>query len=823
MRTTSVIQRRGRRVFLHQQRLRAHVKESLYSIVWRWTVNVALLALLAVHGSSAARGSMLYWDTNGATAGCGSGNGDWQGANWSGDSSGMTATGLWTNGSDAVFSAGSDTTGSFTVTAPSDLTLGNLAVEEGNANFVGSGVLSIAPSSTWTINSAANLAVINDLNPGGALFTVNTAGNATFSGAISGSGSLTKTGTGILELAGVNNLSGSTAYLNVNAGTLLVPQGTTQATSISLAGSGTSMTLSGGSISLIYGFSVGGVAGMPCNFHMTGGTLNCGSSLSVGSDNNTPSISQSGGLATSNQLRVGVRYTYFNVATYTLSGTGILQSQEALVGGDWGRGSFYQTGGTHTVASDLTLGYAANCYGYYQLDGGSLTTASTFLGSYYGDGDFRQNGGTFAAGYLDVKYGHTFTLRGGQFSALDSCRIGGTFDFGANAASVSTAGIANFAGATIVGGQGTTFSVAADSLVIFPTGFDPVARFSSFVNNGLVSYFGSAVTIPAGHTVRGNGTIVDHVYCSGALLQQASYTVPTLSSISNNSINLKGGITVDGGNVQLGPAATLTVNDTTSGITSGTIQTNYFNVANSADGQFNQSGGSISAANANIGFSNGNSRVTGEYVISGGTLSVTNQATMGSTQGLGMLRQTGGQVNVGSTLTIGTGGHAGPPEAHYDIFAGSLSAGTITIGGTYAIGTLDVHGDDATITANLLSLFSGAGGVYGELISDIDQDGLSTIFVSGNASLGGRWLVNDDGAGFGRWNVVTAGQILSTPASVTLPGTDWTCGVENNRTLWVQHVPEPSVVGLLGMAAITVLGYTCRRFRTMRRWREQDI
>lgn len=50
-----------------------------------------------------------YWDTNGATAGCGNGGGDWTN-NWSFSSAGDVATGVWTNGNDAVLSAGTDGT-----------------------------------------------------------------------------------------------------------------------------------------------------------------------------------------------------------------------------------------------------------------------------------------------------------------------------------------------------------------------------------------------------------------------------------------------------------------------------------------------------------------------------------------------------------------------------------------------------------------------------------------------------------------------------------------------------------------------------------------
>ena len=93
----------------------------------------------------------------------------------------------------------------------------------------------------------------------------------------------------------------------------------------------------------------------------------------------------------------------------------------------------------------------------------------------------------------------------------------------------------------------------------------------------------------------------------------------------------------------------------------------------------------------------------------------------------------------------------------------------------------------------------------------MDESGLSTIVATGNVSLGEKWQVFDDGAPLGKWGVVTAGESLSPPATVVLPGADWSWGVDNGKTLWVRHVPEPSSLMLLAIGAVALLAYAWQR------------
>lgn len=738
-------------------------------------------------------------------------------------------------GEDRTVSLGPGVTGTFD-TQSHAVSIAGPIVGEGNLSKRGAGILTLAGTNTYSGDTVVNEGILSvDSGSrlgtgaavslgGGTLRIAGTTGfittksltvagastvdvsnpaGAVWAGNIDGNARLTKTGSGTLTLNGLANLTTSEGSLLVGGGTVVVPTGSVEADNIGINGSGSKLTLSGGSLDLGNGLSVGGSSGAPCTFEMTGGTLTCAETYAVGSGDNTPSIFQSGGTAVADTLRVGVRYT--NTATYNLSGTAVLLSREAIIGGDHGTGHFVQTGGTHAVTENMTVGYASTysftqCY--YQLDDGSLTTSATFLGNWYGEGYFQQNGGVFDAGFLGVKATCSYTMRGGQLIAMDSAYVSGTFDLGSSANSISVAGIANLSGATIVDGAATTFSVAPESLVIFPTGFDPNTRFQSFSNNGLVANLGGGVNIPLGRTVKGSGTIADHVYCAGSLLHQADYTVPNQSFLSNNSINPTVGITVDGGVVHLGSTSKLTVNDQVSGITGGELQAATIWMGYNANGRFVQEGGTVTTDDMMLGNGSSNSKPKPQvsYEISGGSLTVTNDLAVAAYRSIADFVQTGGSVTVGDELLVGTS-YDGPHGA-YRISGGSLSAGAVRIAHGSSVGVLEVVGDDAVIHAGQLTMSDEA-----QLISHVEGDGLSTIELSQFAQLRGIWQVCDDHAPLGYWDVITAAQDITTIEwTVELPNDNWSWGIDDGNTLWVQHVPEPSIFILLGIGTFVLLG-----------------
>ena len=243
-------------------------------------VVLSLVAVAAAVGlwAPAAQAATAYWDMNGATAGAGgttpAGTWDAMSANWNTDSTGGGGGTIaaWAGGNTAVFAAGTDATGTYTVAVDGTKDIGGLTFEEGKVTLsggtalrmtanttvvvagawtatvstpitqdatarqltkAGTGTLVLAGANTYTgnttviggtleIGGAGRLGsgtYAGTINITGGTFKYNSSATQTLTGVISGSGGVTKAGTGTLVLAGMNAYSGGTT---VSGGTLSV-------------------------------------------------------------------------------------------------------------------------------------------------------------------------------------------------------------------------------------------------------------------------------------------------------------------------------------------------------------------------------------------------------------------------------------------------------------------------------------------------------------------------------------------------------------------------------------------------------------------------
>jgi autotransporter-associated beta strand protein len=183
----------------------------------------AVAALAPLHVVPSALAVNQYWDTNGATAGFGAGNGMWSDSSASahrlwGDSAGTAAGIRWSNGNDAFFNGNASP--SATITPDT----GGSAPSANSVTFNGTGYT--VSSNTLTLTGTAS---------------ITTAQDATIQSILASTVGVTKLGTAQLTLSGNNTFTGALAISN---GTISVPTiNSTQTAAQPLGQSGTAITL----------------------------------------------------------------------------------------------------------------------------------------------------------------------------------------------------------------------------------------------------------------------------------------------------------------------------------------------------------------------------------------------------------------------------------------------------------------------------------------------------------------------------------------------------------------------------------------------------
>ncbi len=261
--------------------------------------------------------------------------------------------------------------------------------------------------------------------------------------------------------------------------------------------------------------------------------------------------------------------------------------------------------------------------------------------------------------------------------------------------------------------------MGANSLVIVPSGFNPLTAFANYSTLGLTHTLGTTLTVPAGFGTTGSVTINDPVTCQG-----------TITAVSGGTINLNNGLVLSGGDVSLGNG-NLTVNDLTSGISGGSLISSSEYVGNVGTATFTQSGGANDVSNyLNIGSNAGSN---GTYSLSGNGTLFGNYMQVGYS-GTGLFTQSGGNAytnisdlfigcNAGSSGTCTLNG-SGQFLAFYDEYIGYSGTGTFTQTG----GTNNVVGY-SNVNSFFIGYNAGSSGTYnlsgGSLWANTEAVGLS--------------------------------------------------------------------------------------------------
>ncbi|WP_204561551.1 autotransporter-associated beta strand repeat-containing protein, partial [Azospirillum palustre] len=719
------------------------------------------------------------------------------------------------SGSNGLTKAGSGTltlSGSNTYTGATTVSAGTLALNSSTGTALADGsAVTVASGATLTLSSASEtIGTLSGVSGstlaiGANALTVSQGSAGTFSGVITGSGSLIKTGNFNLSLGGTTNRANFSGTITIDgAGQLVVG-------SADALGSGDVTLTNGGELRLsgnitvpnniVVGTGGGSIAALSGNSSVISGTISgsgalaktAGGTLTLSGDNSgfTGSMSVNVGiLIVSNANALGSTAggtTVASGAALSLSGGITIAENLTLSGtGVSAGGALISASGTNTVSGTVAL--AANT---------TVTTTSDLALS-----------GVVSGAYALTKSGTgSLTLSGSNTYTGATTISTGTLVAGHNNALGTTAGGTTVAsGATLAVANGVTLT---EALTLSGTGVSSAGALQVTSGSGTV---GGAVTMGANTTIGVSGTgltlsgVVSGAYAltkdgSGMLTLSGDNTYTGATTVSAGVLYIThanalgttaAGTTVSSGaTLRIGNGLTIAENLTISGIG-----------VSSGIGAVKVNGGTATitgtvtlAANADIGSYN-----------SGDTLTISSTVS-------GAYNLT--KVGAGTVVLSGTNGYTGTTTVSNGTLSiagsGNISSAGITLDG----GTLDVTGSAVTL-ANAIALGSGHGTVsvgtgnaltLSGVISgayNLTKSGAGTLTLSGTGTYTGTTTV---GAGTlvvtGTLNGASAGAVTVGNGG-TLAGTGTVNGgltVQSGGTL------SPGIAGTNnGVGTLTVNG-----------------
>ena len=506
-------------------------------------------------------------------------------------------TGLTPGGSIA---ANNDIGGSFT--------LQRLALNgsgSGSTSLTG-GSLSFTNGATFDINSggiAYSLAA--PITLGGALTVGGTSNDtATVTGTLSGSGTLTIRGAGVLDINGPHTASGSVV---VNAGTLRVSGASTTTASLSVAGGTLSIT-GGGSVVPATGaaLTLGGSAIGIANYDSSGtsrfGTIIVGNG-NDGAGNST--FNQSNGTINATALTLNNGFTGGGPGDFNLSGGLLAVSGAATISNQVAGDNIYSTmtvssSGTLTVNGGLKLtgapGAGRNAAGRVTQNGGTVTVAgglnmarTTATNTAARRGEYNLNGGVLSVNQITQDAGTdtfgTFNFNGGT---LKPTAASATFTQGLTTAQVKSGGARidtngfdiTIAQPLLTGGAGDGGLTKSGAGTLTLSGTSTYTG-STNITAGRLTLSGSltsAISVGTGSTLApfGLASTTSNVTVPAGATFQVQFTGATAGTqydqlTTSGSVTLGGALSITAG-PNLAPGSTFTIlSKTSAGAISGTF------------------------------------------------------------------------------------------------------------------------------------------------------------------------------------------------------------------------------------------------------------
>ncbi|MBV2144988.1 autotransporter-associated beta strand repeat-containing protein [Falsochrobactrum sp. TDYN1] len=631
-----------------------------------------------------------------------------------------------------------------------------------------------------------------EITLGGAALTITYGSNQTYSGAISGSGSLIKAGTGIQTLSGAtSSYDGPTT---INGGVLAVTHlnngGVNSSIGASSADAG-NLVINGGTLRYIGSgdstdrrFTLGASGGNVLDASGTGAISFASNAPVTFSGSNTAQTLTLTGTNTGNNTLA---------AQLTNNGTGVTSLNKASTG-TWvlsNPDSTY-TGRTNInggvlVVDKMSNGGEASSIGASSLAAGNLVIGNGSTLRYNGSGDTTDRLFTLAAGTTFIESSGTGALVFNNTSAVTlsgnntarTIALGGTnTDFNTLGGTIADNGTGkttlakndsgtwvltgnnSYTGNTVIndgnlmiGNGGTSGNAGAGNIIVFaPTSTLSINRSDTFDFTGTLSGPGSLAQIGSGTTVltaSGNSigaTSVDN----GTLQVDGSLDTPTIAMNGNSTLTVNGTVeTASGGTaVFTGDAGSSTINVNAG----GTLRANGY--LGAGDDTINVSGTlDTGAGNLQLGAGNDTLVLNDSAVFDGG----------------GVDAGTGGETGRGDTLKVDTtagrtldGANVTNFESLDKLGTGTLtltgahgySAGTMIDAGTLQIGSGAMAGslggdvlNNGTLAFNLDNDYGFSGTISGS--GGVNKLGTGTTALTGNNSyagatniLGGTLLVN---------------------------------------------------------------------------------